>query len=1525
MKLLTSPLFGGKIMDGLNIKKIYPLSPMQEGMMFHSLLDKNEKSYFEQFTFCMKGYIDFQTFEKSMNKIIENHDVFRTVFLFEEVEEPIQIVLDERKMKVHFEDISFYEEEKKADFIQQFRIKDRERTFDLSKDILLRLTLIQTETEKYYVIWSYHHILMDGWCIGLILKEFFAIYEAYIHKKGINHTKTRPYSDYIHWYSNQDKKEAIKVWRNALGNYEQKASIPKLMDNPNLRYQLEEKKLVLNQEITNSIERISKRYQVTNNVIIQAAWGILLAKYNDTNDVVFGSVVSGRPSNLVGVENMIGLFINTIPIRVHYSANQSFIDLVRSLQDFFWETGIYDFIPLREIQSETKLKRELFDHIIAFENYPLDKELENNINFGDIGISISDIQIFEQTNYDLNIVVFPGEQLEIKFSYNTNVYQSEQIQNMMIHYQNILSQVLKDELNLLKNVELVSEREKEMIVKSFNQTSVSLPKQSLLELIYQNAERFPTKCAVVSQEKTLTYDELIQEADKLAAYLKNKKGIKDEQIVAVMMDQSVDMMVALLAVLRAGGVFLPIDPKYPVERINYIMEDSDAHVLLTLSYLHVDNKIKEDVEIIHLDKCLAQHLLPLEDKYIYELSPKKLAYVIYTSGSTGKPKGVGIEQHSLLNLCYWHIAYHQVTHKDNSTKYAGLGFDASIWEIFPYLIAGSSIYLIPDDIRLDMKRLNQYFEKNRITISFLPTQICEKFMEIDNQSLRCILTGGDKLKISGSPNYDIINHYGPTEYTVVTTAFKVQKQMKSIPIGKPIYNTTCLILDHDGNLQPVGVTGNLFVAGHGVAREYLNNKELTSQKFVYSKYLENKRFYNTGDLARWLPDGNIDYIGRNDDQVNIKGIRMELGEIETVVNNHELIQKAVIVAKKNEDDHDSLCCYFVSNITLHIGELQEYLYKYLPNYMVPQFIVQVESFPMTANGKIDKHALPNPVALLNNKTRKECRKLSEMEELTIAAWRHVFHLENVGFNDSFYLLGGDSIKAIQVSNYLSSRGFQLDVKTILKYPVLHQLAKHIKSYRLSIPQEMVIGEVELSPIQHWFFKQDFTYPHHWNQSMMIYSKKGFNEEVVKKVFNKLIEHHDNLRMAYFQEPSILQYNHSFEDVSIDLLSKDLSKSLDVKKDILSECNNIHASICLDKPLLIRLCNFKTNEGDHLFVVIHHLLIDTVSWRILYEDFSNTYAQIMIGNDISLPKKTTSYKDWTMKLKEYSLSNKLLKEVKYWSKLSTFDIGALPKKTKGKINHRYHDVKVNISLNQEITTKLLTEANNTYNTEINDLLLTGLALAIQKWTGQNYVLINLEGHGRENLFENLDISRTIGWFTTMYPTVLDVSKVKSLDYTIRTIKEDQRKIPNKGIGYGVLKYITPREHLGNVADSITVCPEISFNYLGQFDQDLKTRDFELSSYSSGDHIHPAEKKSTAIDIVGMVYNKKFHFSISYHSQDFKAEVIKEVAESYKYYLIKIMEHCLKTEEEVRTPNDYGDNSLSLDELKDIEDMILEIDN
>jgi natural product biosynthesis luciferase-like monooxygenase protein/non-ribosomal peptide synthase protein (TIGR01720 family) len=789
-------------------------------------------------------------------------------------------------------------------------------------------------------------------------------------------------------------------------------------------------------------------------------------------------------------------------------------------------------------------------------------------------------------------------------------------------------------------------------------------------------------------------------------------------------------------------------------------------------------------------------------------------------------------------------------------------------------------------------------------------------------SVKTMLLGGEKLPLSlvkdlyaQQPQLAIYNMYGPTETTIWSACSKIERDAKKITIGKPIANTQIYILNSSMQLMPVGVAGEMYIGGAGVANKYINRPELSKERFIENPFQPGERLYRTGDFAKWLSDGTIEYIGRKDDQVKIRGYRIEPGEIESALQLNEMIEAAVVAVKDNAAGNKELVAYFVGKKEFTATELRTELMKQLPAYMLPSHFVQLPALPLTPNGKVNKLALPDPEGLAVDSGTEYMAPQNEIEEILIEIWAAVLAIDKqkISIKDNFFALGGDSIKSILIVSRLKQKGYSLKIQDLLLYPSIEETAARVKVASRVTDQSLVQGQVALSPIQSYFFEQDFSIRHHYNQSVLLSSKRSVSRESLTAALDKILQHHDALRMTFRRSGDTwIQENKG----------KEQSYSFEVIQDADEEafavnCERIQSGIDLENGPLFKAALFSNADGnDRLLLVCHHLVIDGVSWRILFEDLSTLYSQHQSNAPLQLPLKTDSFKYWQEKLAAYSKTQELIKEEIYWNAVEALPVEPLPMDHPGGSNFQKDSGEASIQLDKELTSRLLTKCYKAYQTEVNDILLAALGLALNKALGVDKILVKLEGHGRESIGGDEDITRTVGWFTSMYPVAFDLKYSSDAIRQLVEVKESLHRLPNKGIGYGVLRYLTKKEYKCE--------PQIMFNYLGDFGSGVDTKEGESLFAFSGDYHGRTLPENMEREFVlfasGLVSDGKMRLALEYSKKQYEEATIKKVINAYQDQLTKLINILAEEEKEHVTPVDLTYKGLSIEQLAELNKML-----
>lgn len=1038
-----------------DIEDIYTLSPMQEGMLFHSLLDAASKSYLEQKVFSLEGNINLAALEKSINALMGRYDALRTIFLHEGYERPVQLVVKEKKADFQYKDIR--EEcagDGKEPVLQRYKQGDLSRNFELRKDALIRVTVLRTGETEYEMIWSHHHIIMDGWCSDILWNDFSSYYLHYAVNRQIAFQPAKKFSRFIHWFENADKSESVAYWKNYLLAYNLPARIPGKNATPAASFIRESECVVLNEVQLLALQSLSRHLSVTVNTVLQLAWGILLAKYNNTQDVVYGTVMSGRPSEIDGIERMIGLFINTVPVRVTFNEKDRVGDMLQKLQTGSVNCEQHQYLALPAIQAVSETGRDLFDHILVFENESvLAKTAVARVGDQyDAGFVVHNIDIFAQTTYEATVVIIPGEAIKIRLDYNANSFTSHQVKRILLHFLFIIEQVTAHNNMAVGDITLLTGDEKQQLLLEFDYTDVKYPAdKNIVGLFDEQVRRTPGNIAVKYGQEALTYTELDERSGRLA-YLLRQKGVQHKEIVGLLTERSIETVVGILGILKAGAAYLPIGADYPAERIAWLAADSGIKNMVTTRT--IEKKVANHIATIFMEEL--QDIPVMSASYSCpHISPADLCYIIYTSGTTGEPKGVMVEHGNVVRLFFNDAFQFQFDERDVWTLFHNHYFDFSVWEMFGALLFGGKLIVIPSMVAKDAWGVLKILEEEKVTVLNQTPSAFYNLMQVAAKEketplhLRYVIFGGEALAPGRlkewrqqHPQTRLINMFGITETTVHVTYKEIgDKEIDGniSNIGRPIPTLSVYILDNNKQPVPKEVIGELYVGGAGVAKGYLGREALTKSRFITHPFQPQQRLYRSGDLAKILESGEIAYIGRIDNQVQLRGFRIELGEIEHKLCGYDGIKEAIVVARGEEEDKH-LVAYYLANDKKEPGDVRSYLLSRLPEYMVPSFYVHLESVPLTTNGKLDKKSLPAPEIQVSGESAKP---QNQVQKELIAIWAQLLGIEEekIGVHTNFFDIGGNSLKIVKMVDKIRQQfGVEITVAQAFTYPVIFMLA-----------------------------------------------------------------------------------------------------------------------------------------------------------------------------------------------------------------------------------------------------------------------------------------------------------------------------------------------------------------------------------------------------------------------------------------------------------------------------------------------------
>jgi amino acid adenylation domain-containing protein/non-ribosomal peptide synthase protein (TIGR01720 family) len=1010
-------------------------------------------------------------------------------------------------------------------------------------------------------------------------------------------------------------------------------------------------------------------------------------------------------------------------------------------------------------------------------------------------------------------------------------------------------------------------------------------------------------------------------------------------LIGLMADRRPDLLIGMLGILKSGSGFAPIDPDYPDERINYIINDCRIEILVTeekrlARAIEISRKSPSLKHIICLDKARKTEAEPRDEVQIYdcndyadkELAPERgdvgpdhLAYVIYTSGSTGAPKGVPITHRNLSPLLCWSREYFNLGEHTKVLQNLNYCFDFGVFELLTTVLFGGTLHFVDRDKLSDFAEYAGYINEHRINTIHSTPSFFRSLLPFINmlESLESLHLGGesltgnmvDEIFSKVGDNCVVYNGYGPTEATINCSIFEVggksawkDKDFANIPIGKPSANNSIHILNKRYEPALLGAPGELYVGGAGLTYGYLNRADLTAERFVPDPFSKepSARLYRTGDLARYMPNGDIEFLGRIDDQVKVRGFRIELGEIESALSGHPAVQETVVLAREGADGNKRLVAYLVtkSEVAPAINELRSFLREKLPEYMAPTAYVFLDALPLTPNGKVDRRALPEPdqtrPALANHFVAPRDRK----EEILAEIWSQVIGVERVGVYDNFFELGGDSMKSIQVVARANWAGLHFTPAQLFRHPTIANLAQSATaSEPARTEQGVVTGPVPLTPIQRSFFERQMADPHHWNWSFLLETPQSLNPALLEQTIKHLLVHHDALRLRFhYSESGWEQLNHGLDErapfTSVDLSQLGREEQVAALEAAVAA---LQGSLNLSEGPLLRVAYFTMGgkQADRAMLIFHHLVIDVVSSHILMEDFQTIYQQLSRSEAIGLPPKTTSFREWSLRLAEHAQSSNLKQELSYWVESLSGKVPALPLDYPAGVNREASIETVATSLSVEETRALLREAPAATGARMQEFLLTALAQSWARWTGQPRLLVDLEGHGREYILENVDLSRTVGWFTSIYPMLLDIGAAAEPGEALRIIQAQVRRVPNRGIGFGLLRYLCDDEE---VRRRIIAAPraEVNFNYLGQFDQQGANRSgtpFRQARENKGPERSLSGQRRYRLYVVGGVRGGVLHMHWSYSANLHKRSAIERLSASFDEELRRLIARCL----------------------------------
>jgi myxalamid-type polyketide synthase MxaB len=1496
----------------------YPLSAGQRAMWFLHRLAPESTAYNVVDAVTLRGALDVAALRRALQGLVDRHPSLRKTF-HEKDGRPIQHVHARWEVPLQVVEASGWDESTLQERLQA----EVHTPFDLENGPTARALLLRRGDDHHILVFLLHHIVADIWSLVLCTQEFLVLYEA--ERRGqLAQLPPVPagYAAYVSWQQEMlagpEGQRLQTYWKGQLDGELPILNLPTDRPRPvvqSFRGAWQSRKLP--PELTRRLKELSEAQGVTPFTTLLAAYHVLVHRYTGQDDILVGCPTTGR--SRAAFAQVVGDFVNPVVVRGDLSGDPTFLDLLGRMrttvlaafdhQDYPFALLVEQLQPHRDpsrspvfqtmfvVQKAQLLHEQGLTHFLMAES---DARMEL------AGLKVEALR-FEQhdAQFDLSLQLAEADGcLESSLQYNTDLFDAATITRMLGHWDTLLEGIVAAPERRLSELPLLTEAE-ELLLRAWSTPPDTFPIDACLaDLFEAQVERSPDAVALVGEGRQLTYAELNRRANQTAQHLRGL-GVGPDVVVGLCCERSLEQMVGILAILKAGGAYLPLDPTYPRERLALMLEDTNAPVLVTQQRTQSAIRNPQSaIQVVCLDSDAEVIAGESAANPVRQTKPDHLAYVIYTSGSTSKPKGVLVPQRGVVNHNLDCVRRYGLRPTDRVLQFASLSFDTAVEEIFPTWFAGATLVLRPEEAAGSLALFLEFIEAQGITVLDLPTAFWHLWAaELTRSglavpaSLRTLIVGGEKVlperfaawQEAAGARVHFSNTYGPTEITIQGIVHDVPAGQEpahshTVPIGRPMANVWAHVFDAHLRPVPVGVPGELYVGGAGVTRGYLNRPELTASRFLPDPFnpVPGARLYRTGDLVRWLPNGNLEFLGRIDGQVKIRGFRVELGEVEAALADCPALRESLVLAREDVGGQRRLVAYVCPHQPggFSAGELRAFLKQRLPEHMVPSAVVVLEALPRTTSGKLDRRALPAPDPARAPAEESYVAPRSAREQALAAVWAELLRVERVGVHDNFFALGGDSLIGLQMIARAAQAGIRLTPRQLFQYQTVAELAAAEPGEPpVEAEQDPVVGPVPLTPVQHWFFEQDLGDLASWSQALQVDVPADLDLAQVERVIEQFLLHHDVLRLRVFRGETWWQQEIAAPGGPVPLVRIDLSGVAEEDRAQATETTvaELQAGLDVTKGPLLRvgLLDFGPELPSRLVLVIHFLAIDSVSWRILLEDFLTAQGQLAQGEPVRLPPKTTSFRTWSARLHEYAWSPEVASEASYWLEhAARFRGPGLPVDFPGGDNTRASVDSVWVALGTEETRVLLQQVVPAHGARINDVLLTAVLRGFAQWTGQSSMLLDLEGHGRQGPLTDVDLTRSVGWLAAIYPVVLPASASVPLRESVQAVAAQLRRVPNEGIGYGLLRYLAP---VADVARTLATCPqaEVRFNYVSHF-HPLSAAEVG-AAHRSLEHVHRLRgRRRYLVEVNGHMAEERLHLGFTFTTNLHRRATIEALA-------------------------------------------------
>lgn len=1466
-----------------------PLSHGQLGLWVLYQLYGGNPAYNIPEALLLRGPLDMEALTKSLRLIARRHAVLRAAVRDDDGTASFAVAA-EITVEIPVVDLIRIDDGERLDRAMQLVNREAHCIFDLRTGPLFKTCLIRLGDREHIFCFTLHHLIADGWSKGILSKELARSYNACRRGREPDFPPLPiDYLDFAHW-QRQILTDAllephIRYWRETLANLPAPASLPTDRFRP---AEPSGRGKVLVRELASDLSRAIKEQArdagCTLYMALTTLFAELLRRYRNDSDIVFGTPSANRPFK--ELYDLLGFFVNSLVIRVAADGRLSFTELLARVRQTTLDAFAHQIVPFEKVVEALPGQRSqnfspLFQIGFVLQDGAIEPPLLD-------GLQVEPILIERTTaKYDLSLIaVETGDRIVLEWEYATDLFDEATIHHLAASFARLAEEAMQRPAAALQSLCACDAAQRELVAGSWSRShSVAVPDVCLQQLFAAAAGKYPDRPAVVCGDHHLSYHQLDQRSAAIALRLQ-REGVGPETIAAVCLGQSVDLIAAILGVLKAGGAYLPLDPSHPPGRLRTMLEDSEARVILAAG--HSGMALPPGVTLVD------PYRIPAAGGEVFQaerqVRPDNLAYLIYTSGSTGTPKGVMIEHRSVVNLLAGldEAVYSRYPGPQQVSLFAAAVFDASVQQIFAALCGGHTLHVLEPAARDNAALLLDYWREAAVTVAdgtptLLRLLLEAGLAEAEGLALKQLIIGGEPLpyetmrKLRAGTfgrSLAVTNIYGPTECCVDVTALDCPvdglPEQTVMPIGRPLANSETYILDDQGQPVPPGMPGELYLGGPSVGRGYLGRDDLTAERFIASPFAKGSpkgsRLYRTGDRVRFLSDGIIAFLGRTDNQVKIRGFRIELGEIEHCLRQCPMVRDAVVCAAGTEPQDRTLVAYLaVDDEGVSLEDLHRALEQRLPHYMIPGRFFTLASLPRNASGKVDRSALAAlDLVALKKDSADFCPPRTEREKLLSSLWQEVLHIDPPGIDDNYFVLGGDSIKALQIVSRLRKHGCRLALKDIFQFPTIGRLAPRINEGSVAAVRLPAVGRVPLTAIQSWFFTQFKATPHHFHQAVLLHAKKRLDEAALRMSLQALLRHHDALRSRFVAaETGEWQQEVMAHDLPVRFVL------VDCRRDPLAlERLREHSFVTMNStdltagPLFAAVL-YHLDDGDRLLLTAHHLVVDAVSWRILLQDLHTAYRQSLVGGEIDLGAKTTSFKEWAERLAAHNFS-------------------LVPGRTMpghGLSRSPYDDTqpftygercRCSRLLSPDLSQSLHTDVHRAYRTGITDILVCAFGRAVQREAGIGRFAITLESHGREPLSDDIELDRTVGWFTAMHSMEIDCGSPEDIGGTIASAQAAIRRAQA-------------------IAGRPSPLPSILFNYLGDFDAELSSELFTRAAEKIGPVIDPRATVPFALEVTGMCFDGSMELAIE-HGPSVEASRIATLMELWAAELQTLVDHA-----------------------------------